>query len=254
MELPFDLDNGAASTAAIGLIVLQSDATLESELRSVIDIDGVALYHARIPSAPEVNADTLKQMEFDLPEAAALLRVGLPMNVVAYGCTSGATLIGPDYVDRIIRDVHPDARTTNPISAAIAACNALGVKRLGFITPYVAKVSAAMRSLLESHGFEISAFGSFCQGEEAVVARITEQSLYDAICSVGRDANVDAIFASCTNLRSFNIIEKAEEAIGKPVLTSNQVLAWHMLSLAGISKVPNGPGQLFNCTSLISAD
>lgn len=246
MKLPFTLDKGAASKAAIGIIVLQSDETLESEIRAVFSHPGVALYHARIPSAAEVTRETLSQMELDLPQTAALLPTANDLAVVGYGCTSGATVIGPDRVAGLIQATHPGAKTTDPISAVMAACRHLGVNRLGFITPYVADVSEAMRVLLEENGFSVAAFGSFEQDEEAVVSRISTASVLDAICSIGVDDAVDAVFASCTNLRSFDIIEQAEAEIGKPVITSNQALAWHMLTLAGLPTKSRGPGRLFN--------
>ena len=53
-----------------------------------------------------------------------------------------------------------------------------------------------------------------------MVARISEQSVLDSICAIGQHPDVEAVFASCTNLRSFNIIERAEATIGKPVITA----------------------------------
>jgi len=245
MKLPFETDRGESAIAALGIIVLQSDETLEAEFRSIFNVEGIALYHSRIPSAAEVTTATLKQMERDLPQAAALLPTANPLDVVGYGCTSGATVIGAENVAAYIRTIHPGAKVTDPITAVMAACRHLGVSQIGLVTPYIATVSAAMRELLEENKIAIAGFGSFEQVEEAVVARIALQSVYDAICEIGKAPNVEAVFASCTNLRSFGIIEKAEAAIGKPVITSNQALAWHMAELAGLSAKISGPGQLF---------
>ena len=47
--------------------------------------------------------------------------------------------------------------------------------------------------------------------------------------------------------RATGVIPEAEARLGKPVITSNQALAWHMLRLAG---VPDGrlvAGALFRC-------
>jgi maleate isomerase len=41
----------------------------------------------------------------------------------------------------------------------------------------------------------------------------------------------------------------AEAAIGKPVIASNQALAWHMMRLAGLKDAPENCGRLFQ-TSL----
>lgn len=246
MKMPFETDQGASAHAAIGLIVLQSDETIENEIRPLFTHDGLALYHSRIPSSPEVTNETLAEMKEELPRAAYLLPTARPLDVIAYACTSGATIIGPDNIAAAIHSHHPEAKVTNPITAVMAALTHLGIRKIGLLTPYVAEVSVAMQEMLQQNGFEITAFGSYEQSEEAVVARISTKSTYDAICQLAQNDEVEAVFASCTNLRSFDIIEKAEKATGKPVITSNQALAWHMLRLAGVREGPKGPGVLFS--------
>lgn len=237
MGLPFDLDDGAAAKAALGLIVLATDETMEPELARIMPPEGAALYHARIPSAPIVTPETLAQMEADMPIAAALLP-DRQFDVIGYGCTSGATVIGPDVVAGIIGGARKTKAVTDPLTATIAACRALGVRRIGFLTPYVADVSAAMRAKLEEAGLEIAAFASFEEGEERAVARIAERSTLEAIKGLGRRDGVEAVFASCTNLRAFGIIEAAETELGVPVLSSNLALGWDMLRRAGQSPRP----------------
>lgn len=245
MKLPFLLDGGAASKAALGLIVLQMDETLEVEARTVFTQKGVALFHTRIPSASEISAQTLKQMEAELPDVASLLPSVHPLNVVGYGCTSGATVIGPERIAALINSAHPLAKVTDPITAVIAALEHLDISKIGFITPYVAEVSAAMRDLLGQNGISVSGIASFEQSQDPVVARISPVSILDAIIAVGQNEDIDAVFVSCTNLRCFDIIEQAEGKIGKPVISSNQALAWHMLKLANLPTASFGPGQLF---------
>jgi len=64
---------------------------------------------------------------------------------------------------------------------------------------------------------------------------------------VGARDGVEAVFASCTNLRSMAVIDAAEAALGKPVVTSNQAMFWHLLQLAGAGERARGwgPGRLF---------
>ncbi len=246
MALIFETDGGEATLAALGIIVLQNDETLEAEFCTIFNHPGVALYHSRIPSSAEVSRSTLLQMEHALPKAAGLLPNARPLDVIGYGCTSGATVIGADKVATLIQTKHPNTKVTDPITAVLAACRHLGVSKIGLVTPYIATVSQAMRNLLEDHQCTISGFGSFEQAEESVVARISNRSLFNAICKVGKSDDVEIVFTSCTNLRSFRIIEMAEAAIGKPVISSNQALAWHMIKLAGLSDKMTGPGRLFN--------
>jgi maleate cis-trans isomerase len=48
-----------------------------------------------------------------------------------------------------------------------------------------------------------------------------------------------------TALHTIAGLETLEAAVGKPVLTANQVSAWEGLRLAGAGPVPHGPGRLF---------
>ena len=73
MKLDFTTDKGVGNQAALGLIVLQTDETIESEFEKVLPKDGVALYHSRIPMCNEVNSETLKQMQSAIPASAELL-------------------------------------------------------------------------------------------------------------------------------------------------------------------------------------
>jgi len=241
MKLDFESDGGACAGGAFGLIVLQTDLTMEPELRGVFG--GCGLYHTRIPNAPEITPDTLAAMEREMPRAAGLLPP--EVRVVGYGCTSGATIIGPARVAELVRREQPQARVSDPLSALLAACAHMGVARLGFVTPYIADVSAAMRGRLEDAGLRIAGFGSFEQSEDRVVAGISEASTLAAIERVAAMAECDAVFAACTNLRGFGIVDRAEAATGVPVLTSNLALGWHMLMLAGMATAGRGPGRLF---------
>ncbi len=245
MKLPCDFDNTNDNGTTFGLVVLQTDETIETEFRQIFANTGSALFHTRIPFAAEVTPNTLQQMEIDLPTAVSLFPSARHFDVIGYGCTSGATIIGAERISELIQTIHPNAKTTNPISAVMAAFKHLSVRKIGLVTPYVADVSQAMINLLEHNGFTIPNFGSFEQVEDAKVARISPGSIFDAIVKIGQSDNVDAVFASCTNLRTFAIIEAAEKEFGKPVITSNQALAWHMGQLAGTTVPLIGPGKLF---------
>ncbi len=246
MKLDFETDDGIGTRATMGVIVLETDETLEHEFAQMMDLEGVALYHSRIPMVAEIKPETLAQMEADLPASAQLFPKSLSFDVIGYGCTSASTVIGSDNVAAAIRSVCPTARVTDPLAAIIAAGNHLGVRRLGFVTPYVAEVSARMREKLEHAGFEISGFGSFEEGNDQIVARITEASIITAAQRVAEMAPCDAIVISCTNLRCLNIIEEIEARTGVAVISSNQALAWHMQMLAGITTPRVGMGRLYS--------
>ena len=243
--LDFKTDSGIGDIARIGLIVLQSDQTIEHEFSALLQGEGVALYHSRIPNAMEVTPDTLRQMEMDMPRAAELLPSAFDFDAIGYACTSGATMIGEARVDEIIRGLHANAKTSNPITACKAALNALGLNRIALVTPYAPEVTLEMQANIRMAGIETNAVASFNQSDDFTVARITAESIYEAAVQIGAREDCDGVFVSCTSLRALEIIARAEEALGKPVISSNQALAWHLMRLSGLDLAPKGAGQLF---------
>jgi len=218
--------------AAIGLILLQTDEVLENEIRSMLP-SGSTLFHTRVPSGDEVTAETLARMEAEIPAATRLLPPAGGLGVVAYCCTSGTTVIGEDKVAAAVHSVLPDVKVTNPLSAVKARLRHLGTKRIALLTPYEPQVSEAMADHLAREGFEITRFGSFYEKEEAKVTRISQSSILEAIAAIGTGDHCDAVFASCTNLRTASLLDEAAKRIGKPVISSNSALAWHISTLHG---------------------
>ncbi len=216
----------ASDTAApLGMIVLQTDETVESDLRRMLPIDQ-PLYVSRVPSAPQVTPESLRAMSGHITQAASLLPQAVPYAGVGYGCTSASAQIGTAEVAKLIGAGVQTAHVTDPLSALIAACEALGITRLGFLSPYTADVSDRLRDALGAAGIETPVFGSFEEADEASVVRIAPQSINEAACDLTAQGSTEGIFLSCTNLRTLDVIEQIEGRIGLPCLSSNQVLAW----------------------------
>jgi maleate isomerase len=248
MEQLFDYELGPAlwHRAALGLIVLQSDETIEDDFRRMLPGEGVALYATRIASAQEVSRETLANMEGEMTGAAQLLPRPVRFDAVGYGCTSGTSVIGAARVAELVGAGCDTAAVTEPVSALIAACRALGLRRLAFLSPYVAAVSEGLRGVLAQSGVETPVFGSFNEDIETRVARIDTASLCRAAQALVTGRDVDGLFLSCTNLRTLDAIPQIEAATGLPVLSSNQVLAWHMLRRAGVPDTREGLGRLWS--------
>ena len=243
----FTTDTGAGARARIGLLVLESDQTMEAELRELTALPGVALYHARLANDAEVTPETLAKMEAELPKAAALLPDYLGLQSIGYGCTSGSTIIGEARVADIINTHHSGVPSSNPLTAAKAALQRLGVRRLALLTPYTPDVTQAMHTEFDKAGIAVTAVGSFYEDSDITVGRIDPASILKATLELGRLDDCDGVFVSCTSLRTAGLIEEAEAALGKPVTASNHALAWHLMRLAGITDPQDGFGQLMRC-------
>jgi maleate isomerase len=244
-HLPHRLDHGSAERAAIGLIVLATDQTIEHEFRRLLDLPGIGVYESRILNDAQITPETLRAMEARLVAAAGLILPGLPLDVVAFGCTSASMVIGEEQVLARIREARPGIAGTTPITAAFAAFATLGARRLALLTPYRDDINRFMRDYIEARGFAVPVMGSFNEEDDRRAARIDAASIRDAAIALGRSPEVDAVFVSCTSLRLIDAVGEIEAELGKPVTSSNHALAWHCLRLAGIADRRPELGRLF---------
>jgi maleate isomerase len=245
-NMPHRLDRGIAARAALGLIVLATDQTIEHEFRRLLDLPGVALYQSRIQNDASITPETLRAMADRLVAATEVILPGTPLDVMAFGCTSASMVIGEERVFELIRSARPGVACTTPITAALAAFRALEVERIALLTPYRDDINRFMRDYIEARGVQVPVMGSFNEEDDRRAARIDAASIEDAAIELGRSPGVDAVFVSCTSLRLLDAIGRVEAELGKPATSSNHALAWHCLRLAGLQERLPQWGRLFD--------
>lgn len=244
-RFPYQLAGPIGAKGALGLIVLQVDETIEHDFRRIFTDPGIALCVNRIPSGEELTPDTIATMEIDLPRAASLLPPAMDFDVVGYACTSGTALIGPDRVAELVGRACQTRAVANPLTASFNAMRALEVKSVGIVSPYTESVSDSVGIAFQQSGFAVPASISFGEEVEARVARIDPASIRAAALELGREPGLDAIFLSCTNLRTFDVIDDLEKELDLPVLSSNLAFAWDMSRHLSEDVSIDAPGRLF---------
>ena len=243
--LPSRLDAGIAERAAIGLVVLASDQTMEHEFRRVVRQDGVALYESRIFNDNNVTPETLRAMRERIAPAADLILPGMPLDVVAFGCTSASMELGEETVFAEIRKVRPAAKCTTPITAALAAFEALEIGRVAVLTPYSPEINRTVRAYICARGVEVPVMATFDRPDDREAARISVASIQQAVKRLAAEDSVDGVFVSCTSLRLTDAAREIEAEVGKPVTSSDHALAWHCLRLAGVDEALPQFGRLY---------
>ena len=246
-NLPYELDGGIASRASIGLIVLATDYTIKHEWRQVFsEVDGVALYQSRIHNENLITPESLRAMEPRIVECTRVITPDTPVDVIAYGCTSASMAIGEEGVFANIHEARPGIACTTPITAAFAAFEAFGAKRIGVLTPYPADVNRIVSDYIAARGYQVPVFGSFNCDRDTVVARIDAQSIENGVRELVKHADCDAIFVSCTSVRLMSACAELEKNLGIPLTSSNHAMAWHALRLAGIRDRLGHFGSLYD--------
>lgn len=219
MDVAFD----PPAAEAFGLVVLQADLTIERELRALLPRDR-SLLVSRVPSGEDVTLETLAAMEAELTRAASLFPHGARLHALGYGCTSGASVIGSARVAERLRAGVAARAVHDPLSALVGACRARGVRRIGVVTPYLAQVTDALCAALAAAGVKTPERMAFGVASEAQVARIDAGTVLAAARAM-RARDVDAVFLSCTNLRTLAPLAVLAGEAGVPVWSSNLVLA-----------------------------
>ena len=138
-----------ASRAAIGLVVLATDQTMEHEFRALIRQPGVAFYESRVFNDNDITPDTLRAIGPRIAPSVDLILPSIPLDVVAFGCTSATMTLGEDAVFAEIRKVRPNVACTTPVTAALAAFRALGAKGIGLLTPYAPQINANLVDIFQ---------------------------------------------------------------------------------------------------------
>ena len=236
MRLPYEVDPDDPKSPPMGIIVLQTDETIEPELARYFADHPSPLYVSRVPSGLEVTTHTLSDMADELTRAASLLPGPRDYAVVGYGCTSGSAVIGPSEIERLVKAGCRARAVTNPLTAAVAACRNKGISRLALLSPYIEEVNIPLIEAFAAEGIEFAAVATFDEAVEERVVRISHKSVVEAACRVGTDKGIEGIFMSCTNLRTYDAIGEVTAKLQRPALSSNQALAWHMRELAGVGR------------------
>ena len=147
-----------------------------------------------------------------------------------------------------INVLQEEAYKTTPLTAALKAFEALAVRKIGLVTPYIGEVNQILIRYIEAAGdYKVTSLLSFNLSRDSEVASVTVESIKEAAISMGRQDQVDLVFISCTSLRTSQVARAVEEIIKKPVTSSNLALAWHCARLAGCeTDVSERFGQLFS--------
>lgn len=232
----------AAQRPVMGLLLLSTDETLEDEMRAMFPPDGNGgaplIHSARVESAPDVSVSSLAAMRSTISAGAAMLPAAPDYSVIGYGCTSATAVLGSAQVAELVRKGRAARAVTTPLGALVAYCKAHAITRLAVLTPYLPSVTEKLTEALALSGIEAPDIGAFSEPSEAAVARIAFQSTRAAGLALLQGSDAQALFISCTNLRTHGLCQALERETGKTVLSSNSALAWHMARLAGISPEP----------------
>jgi maleate isomerase len=112
-------------------------------------------------------------------------------------------------------------------------------------TPYLDEINTVEAEYLVKKGFEVIDIQGLNLTTGVEFGRVTP-AYWKAFAQDIDHPDADAIFLSCSGIRSLEVVEEIEQRIAKPVITSNQAQFWSCLRRAGINDRLQGFGRIFS--------
>ena len=133
--------------------------------------------------------------------------------------------------------------TTAP-SAAIAALNATGARKLIVLTPFDVKMNSLLQGLLSQAGFTVLAAPAHKDPTLGSGPKTGPEEIFAIVEKTARESpGADTIYFQGAPFNPLPILERLEATLGLPVIASNPAMIWHILSLLGYKYSIKGLGK-----------
>lgn len=205
--------------------------------------DDISLHVTRTPwlLAPVTIAMAERVGEPEMVRQATEQLLAVEPGVVAYLCTSGS-FVGGLAGERRLRHAIEAAGAPAAVTTAGALLDRLRdleVDRVAVATPYIESVTERLHVFLTEAGVQV--VGSAHLGLLNRIWQVPYRTVVDLVTAAD-SPDAQAIFVSCTNLATYDLIGHLEERLGKPVLTANQVTLWAAIRALDDVPPPNAEG------------
>jgi maleate isomerase len=227
----------------LGMLLPSSNRVAEPELPSMLP-EGVAVHTTRLRLVGGTR-DELLAMTEKVEEAAELVSHA-GADLIVFHCTAVSTFdvqMEGTLKQRIIAATGNPAIATS--EALVAAFRALNARRIVLLSPYPKDINEREVAFFDHHQISVlHEVGLDLHGGGAAYADVEPAAWY-RLAMANRHHDADAYFLSCTTIRATPVISMLERDLGKPVVTSNQAMAWHALRAGGVRDHVAGFGALF---------
>jgi maleate isomerase len=225
-------------------VVVPYDFALDREMWRWVP-DAVDLFVTRTQSLPlYADVEMARRISTDHAVRVATRNVlAVEPDVVLYLCTSGSFvrgLAGERRIQAVMRAAGAPAAVTTS-GALLDALAHLGVHEIAVASPYVPDVAARLDAYLHEAGIRVLTHRGL--GLDSHIWQVSRRTVRDLVLAADHDA-AQAVFVSCTNVPTFDLIAELEGLLGKPVLTANQVSLWAALRSLG-APAPDTGQHLF---------
>ncbi len=230
----------------LGFLVPPGNPTTEPEIIAMTP-PGVTVHFTRMVAHGQTGSlegqeERNRTQIAHIPENVALLAMVKPA-VIVLAHTATSYTLGKAGEQELIERMERASGIPfiTAFGSVVKALKHLGTTRVAFGTPYGEAATMQCKTNLEAHGFEVVSFGRL----EGVVNIYDETSERAAQLAQRVDAaGADAVFLSGVGMPTVDVLDRLEQKLGKPVISSAVAMMWNALQLAKPGVQVSGFGSL----------
>jgi maleate cis-trans isomerase len=155
------------------------------------------------------------------------------------------TLFNPGLEAKVAEAVH--IPVTSAVSSVTVALRALSATRVMLVTPFTADMNAHIEKYLTNLGFTVFPGPPYDKTRKpGAGVEISPDELFRRVEATFRQNPVQAIYFQGATLDPVPIIQRLEDKLNVPVISSNTAMFWNILSKLGAEFSIKGYGKLLS--------
>jgi len=195
---------------------------------------------------PKLTEEALVAMGKDMIGAAKKLKER-GADVILYGCTTGSLVKGMAYDRKLVEQMKEATGlpSVTMAGAVVEALKTLNAKKIVLVTPYPEAITEKEINFFKDNGIIVISHKSdnYAKGVPSEFASAPPGFFY-RLAKEAFVKDADAVFLSCGNIRTIEIIDYLEKDLGVPVVSSIQASIWKALRMGRINEKIEGYGKL----------
>ena len=168
------------------------------------------------------------------------------VDVCMWACTSGSFVYGLEGAREQARQIGDElgVPSSSTSLAFVEAARAMGIGRVAVAATYPHDLAEAFVDFMAEGGVEVAQLASLGIWTAEEVGHVAGERVIEFV-RANDHVDAEAVLVPDTALHTAAVLDELDAALGKPVLTANQVSMWEALRLGGQSGPQTGFGQLF---------
>lgn len=239
----------------IGLIVPSSNTTMETEIpqlmaRHAETTGDTFTFHSSRAVLHKVDQESLDRMVGQLDRCVNEL-VDARVDALAYACLVALMAQGPgahvgveEKMDRIASERDTNPAISSSAGALVRGLEALGVRKVAILTPYVPALTEQVVAYLEAAGVRVTDAMSLSVSDNVEVGRLDPSKLPGLAAQMDLSDADAVIISACVQMPSLPAIATAEQQLDLPVLSAGTATVHDVLTRMGERPSISGAGSL----------